>query len=66
MGNYDAARAIISAQYDLPVSISSFMKKLLLVSWQGTFSYKRGSHLESYALYMHSIKCFTVNGVLLL
>ena len=30
----------------------------------GDLFYERGSHLESYALYMHSIKCFNEWGAL--
>ena len=40
------------------------MKKLLLCELAGDLFNERGSHLESYALYMHAIKCFSEWGAL--
>ena len=47
----------IHTAYDLKEAIASELA--------GDLFYERGSHLDSYALYMHSIKCFGEWGALL-
>jgi len=64
LGNYDAAEPLYISSIRSAREHRFIHEEAIASELAGDLFYERGSHLESYALYMHSIKCFNEWGAL--
>ena len=64
LGNYDAAEPLYISSIRSAREHKFIHEEAITSELAGDLFYERGSHLESYALYMHSIKCFNEWGAL--
>ena len=64
LGNYDAARLLYISSIRSAREHKFIHEEAIASELAGDLFYERGSHLESYALYMLSIKCFNEWGAL--
>ena len=64
LGNYDEAEPLYISSIRSAREHKFIHEEAIASELTGDLFYKRGSHLESYALYMHSIKCFSEWGAL--
>jgi hypothetical protein len=64
LGNYDAARPLYISSVRSAREHRFVHEEAIASELAGDYFYESGSHLESYALYMHSIKCFCYWGAL--
>ena len=64
LGNYDAAKPLYISSIRSACEHKFIHEEAIASELAGDFFNERGSHLESYALYMHSIKCFSEWGAL--
>ena len=64
MGNYDAAEPLYASSIRSAREHKFIHEEAIASELAGDLFYERGSHLESYALYMHSIRCYIEWGAL--
>ena len=64
LGNYDAARLLYISSIRSAREHKFIHEEAIASELAGDLYHERGSRLESYALYMHSIKCFSEWGAL--
>ena len=64
LGNYDAARPLYISSIRSAREHRFVHEEAIASELAGDLFYEQGSHLELYALYMHSIKCFNEWGAL--
>ena len=58
LGNYDAAEPLYASSIRSAHEHRFIHEVAIASELAGDLFYERGSHLESYALYMHSIRCY--------
>ena len=58
LGNYDAARPLYISSIRSAREHKFIHEEAIASELAGDLSYEQGHQIDSYALYMHSIKCF--------
>jgi hypothetical protein len=64
LGNYDTAELLYISSIRSARQHKFIHEEAIASELAGDLFYERGSHLESYALYVHSIRCFSKWGAL--